>query len=70
MDYYISYVTYPGESYYEQMMTVTQDQKGVLFIPQPPTQGEDGIVYGNIKALDDTQCEAVFNVVPGSTCED
>ena len=67
MNYYISQVNYPSESYYEQMMSVTVDNKGVMFIPQPPTTDEEGIVYCNIKGRNDTESDIIVGIRPGGT---
>ena len=68
MDYYISQVTYPSASYYEQMMSVTAGNSGVMFVPQPANQGEEGIIYCNIKGRNDAECEAIFDLTAGRTC--
>ena len=65
MTYYTSNVTYPSESYYEEMMTATVDNKGVMFIPKPPTHEEEGIVYCNIKGRNDTESDIIVGIRPG-----
>ena len=67
MTYYTSNVTYPSESYYEEMMTATVERLGVMFVPQPATQGEDGIVYCNIKGRNDTASDIIISIRPGGT---
>ena len=69
VNYYTSTVTYPSESYYEEMMTATVDNKGVMFIPQPPTHEEEGIVYCNIKGRNDTESDIIVGIRPGGTYE-
>ena len=69
VSYYTSTVTYPSESYYEEMMTATVDNKGVMFIPKPPTHEEEGIVYCNIKGRNDTESDIIVGIRPGGTYE-
>ena len=69
LDYYISQVTYPSAAYYELTVSATVGTSGVLFVPQPANQGADAIVYCNIKGRSDAECEAVFHITAGSTCE-
>ena len=65
VNFYTSTVTYPSESYYEQMTTAKVDNKGVIFIPKPPTHEEEGIVYCNIKGRNDTEIDITVGVQTG-----
>ena len=65
VSYYIAQTTYPSESFYEKKVVASVQAKGVMFIAQPPTEDEEGIVFCNIKGDDDDESDIIIGIKPG-----
>ena len=63
--YYIATDTYPSESYYEQKTQASENEPGVMYIPQPPTRDEEGTIFCNLKGRNDTESDIIVGIRPG-----
>jgi len=63
--FYTSKSTYPSSNYYEHRVVAVSDRLGVLYVPQPPTIDEDGLVFCNIEGDNSTSTNISIGVKPG-----
>ena len=59
--------TYPSHSYYEWKAESIVGSAGVLYIPHPPTEDEEGILFCNIEGTNETESDISIGVKPGGT---
>ena len=53
LTFFTSKTMFPSSDFYEQRVDSYKGKQVELFVPQPPTQDEEGIVYCNFKGDDD-----------------